>query len=309
MPGKHKKHKQKHEKKADAYDADEDTDEVDEVEAPAAGATSGRDVEAVSASEFSAFSAKEHFPENFFACIFAPRRSGKTETVLQFLREFHKKKRFTHYFLVSETLSGYEQYIPQTASFTNLDHVPEIISRMQKVATYNSKQKLPSDMIDCSICLILDDVVGNPKDLQKRGGILQKVAVNGRHITRSDLNKNNEFCTILISQRVTLIPPAIRNNSDIILASRLASYQERKTLIENYLSMTSDREGLRRARGVFDAVTLSKPFRFIAICTHLVASKSHAEYVFIADANPKEKAVQLFGTKDDWLAEKADVVF
>ena len=293
MPRNTKKHK-----KAKEPDDDE----------PAA-VRQGGEIEVVSESEFSAFDAKIHIPENAFVCIFAPRRSGKTETVLSFLRQFHIKKRFTHYFLVSETLSGYEEYIPATAQFTNLDHVAEIIARMQKVAKYNKKQKEKSDMIDCSICLILDDVVGNPKDLQQRGGILQKIAVNGRHITRDDPNPNNEFAVFLISQRITLIPPPIRNNADIILASRLASYTERKTLIENYLSLTSDRIGLRRARGVFDAVTLSKPFRFIAICTHMVSSRTHAEYVFKADANVKEKAVHLCGTVDDWRCEKQEVIF
>ena len=289
--------------------SDGDDDEADAPVARAAPRAAGKDIEVVSEAEFSAFDASKHFPTSFFSCIFAPRRSGKTETVLQFLREFKKQKRFTHYFLVSETLSGYEDYIPQSYQFTNLDNVSEIIGRLQKVGKYNKAQKVQSDMIDCSICLILDDVVGNPKDLQKRGGILQKISVNGRHIVREDPNEKNEFCCFLISQRITLIPPPIRNNADIIFASRLASYIERKTLIENYLSMTSDREGLRRARGVFDAVTLSRPFRFIAICTHLVASQSHAEYVFKADANTKEKAIRLFGTEDDWKQEKEDVIF
>jgi hypothetical protein len=289
---------------------DDDPMDDDEPTPAAPAARQGTtDIEVINESEFSAFDAKVHIPENAFVCVFAPRRSGKTETVLSFLRVFHQQKRFTHFFLVSETLSGYEEYIPQTAQFTNLDHVAEIIARMQKVAVYNKKQKEKSDMIDCSICLILDDVVGNPKDLQARGSILAKIAVNGRHICREDPNPNNQFVCFLISQRITLIPPPIRNNADIILASRLASYNERKTLIENYLSMTSDRYGLRRARGVFDAVTMSKAFRFIAICTHLVSSKTHAEFVFKVDANIKEKSVHLCGTVDDWKCEKQTVIF
>ncbi len=269
----------------------------------------GDTLEVTSAEEFDNFDPTKHLPENFFAFVVAPRRNGKTEHVLNWLRQFHKQKRFTHYFLVSQTLSGYEEYIPQTYQFTSLDQVPTVIKRMQKVASYNKGQDAKEDLVHCSVCLILDDMVGDPKEVRESGGILQKIAVNGRHVCREDPHEKNEFCTILISQRVTLIPPAIRNNADVILTSRLASYMERKTIIENYLSLTSDREGLREARRVFDAITLSKPFRFLAISTHIPNRQSHREYVHCCDANIKEKAVRLFGTEDDWKAEKLPIIF
>ncbi len=260
-------------------------------------------------SEFSPMNIKDGYPSNFFVCCFAPRRNGKTEQILHMARHFHKTKRFTHYFLVSETLSGYEEYIPANYQFTNLDNVSEIINRVQKVGKYNQGQDKEEDMVDCSVLLIMDDVVGNPADLRKRGGIVQRIAVNGRHITREDPKKSNEFCTVLISQRITLIPPPIRNNADIILASRLASYVERQTLVEQYLSLTSDREGLKEARRVFDSITLSKEYRFIAIATYIANRRSHQDYVFFQDADVKAPSVKLFGSEDDWKVKKQDIIF
>lgn len=262
-----------------------------------------------SADGYDSFDVTKHFPQNGFAFVVAPRRNGKTEHVLSWLRQFHKQKRFTHYFVVSQTLSGYEECIPMSYQFTTLDNLPTIVERMQKVALYNKGQDRQEDMVKCSICVILDDMVGDPKEVRQSGGILQKIAVNGRHVCREDPCESNEMCTILISQRVTLIPPAVRNNADVILASRLASYVERKTLIENYLSLTSDKEGLREARRVFDNITLSKEFRFIAISTHIPNRSSHRDYVHYCDANIKEKNVRLFGTDDDWKLEKPDIVF
>ena len=268
-----------------------------------------RDAPIVSIDDFQAFDAMTHFPKNFFACCFAPRRSGKTQLLLHFLRQFHRTKRFTHYFLVSETLSGYEDYIPATNQFTDLSQVSEIIARLQGVGKYNKNQKKKETMVKCSICLILDDVIGDPSEIQKRGSIIAKLGVNGRHVTNDDPMESNEMAVILISQRVTLIPPVIRNNSDIIFASRLASYADRKTLIEGYLSLTSDRDGLALARRVFDVITLSKPFRFMAIATHIVTSETHSEYVFTADADTKAKPVRLCGCKADWDVVKKNIVF
>jgi len=151
--------------------------------------------------------------------------------------------------------------------------------------------------------------VGNPADLRKQGGIMQRIAVNGRHICREDALDSNEFCTILISQRITLIPPPIRNNADIIIASRLASYHERKLLIEQYLSLTSDREGLREARRVFDMITLSKEFRFICISAYIANRQSHKDYVHYQDADVNAPDIKLFGDDSDWQVKKQDIVF
>lgn len=253
----------------------------------------------------------DELPENFFTFIVAPRRSGKTEQMLHWLRHFHKRKRFTHYLLVSETLSGYEEYIPANYQFTNLDQVPEVIRRVQRVGKYNKDQHKQSEMVKCSVLLIMDDVIGSPAEvgLSKRGGTVQKIAVNGRHICREDPCKGNEFCTVLIAQRISLVPPVIRNNADVIMASRLASYMERRTLIENFLSLTSDREGLRLARGVFDNVTLSEEFRFIVIATHVANRMKYGDYVFYQDADVKKPSVKLFGTADDWKVKKPDLEF
>lgn len=257
---------------------------------------------------FDAFDASM-IPQNGFVFILAPRRNGKTELTLQMLRDSHRAKRFTHTFLFSQTLSGYEEYIPASYQFDNLSHLPDVIKKCQDVADYNKTVKDPNDYVPCSVCLILDDVVGDPSEVRQSGGIIQKLAVNGRHVMRDNPDPKAEVCLILISQRVTLISPAVRNNSDIIMASRLASYNERRTLIENYLSLTSDREGLRDARTTFDLVTLSKPYRFIVIATHIANRRSHADYIFYADSDPKQPAMRLHGTAKDWEATKKRIIF
>ncbi len=251
-------------------------------------------------------------PSNPFIFISSPRRAGKSEITLHMLRQFHAKKRFTHYALVSQTLSGYEGVIPYTYQFENMNHVGEIINKMQDVAEYNAKVKEKNQpvehYIDCSFLLILDDVIGDAKDIRKIGGYLQKIAVNGRHIMREDPNKKNEFGVILISQKITMIPPVIRQNADIICSARLASRVERETYIENFLTLTSGREGLKEARRVFDSITLQE-YTFICVLAYKSIRVNHQAYVRKLKADIKQKTERLFGNQRDWAKSKPRISF
>ncbi len=257
--------------------------------------------------EFDAFDI-DSFPKNFFSCIFAPRRSGKSTHTLNFCNHFHSKRRFTHYFLISQTLSGYDGWIPWNYQFTSLEHVPDIISRMQAVGKYNQGQEDKKDMVKCSVLLILDDMVGDARELKQQNGIMQKLACNGRHVCITDPLESNELCTIIISQRVTLVSPPIRNNSDIIFCSRLASYLERKQILDQYLTLTSDREGYKEAKKVFDKITLSKEYRFIAIALYKANRKSYKDYVYYLDA-AIHKPKRLHGSEEDWRVPRPDIIF
>jgi len=255
---------------------------------------------------------EEDVPSNPFIFISSPRRAGKSEITLHMLRQFHAKKRFTHYALVSQTLSGYEGVIPYTYQFENMEYVGQIISRMQDVAEYNAtvkeKNQPKEHYINCSFLLILDDVIGDPADIRKLGGYLQKIAVNGRHIMREDPNPKNEFGVILISQKVTVIPPVIRQNADIICSARLASRIERQTFIENFLTLTSGREGLIEARRVFDSITLNE-YTFICVLAYKSIRVNHQAYVRTLKADITQKTERLFGTERDWLKRKPRISF
>ena len=251
-------------------------------------------------------------PSNPFIFISSPRRAGKSEITLHMLRQFHAKKRFTHYALVSQTLSGYEGVIPYTYQFEDMEHVGEIISKCQDVAEYNSKVKekgQPKEhYIHCSFLLILDDVIGDPSDIRRIGGYIQKISVNGRHIMREDPNDKNEFGMILISQKITAIPPVIRQNADIICSARLASRVERETYIENFLTLTSGRDGLKEARRVFDSITLQE-YTFICVLAYKSIRVNHQAYVRKLKADIKAKSERLFGTEKDWRKRKPRINF
>ena len=257
------------------------------------------------------FDPMKHVPRNALIFVVGARRQGKTEQVIQMCRTFHKNKRFTHYFLFSQTMSGYEKCIPATYSFDTLAMLPEIIKRQQDVAEHNAKQKEKKDMVRSSVMVILDDMVGNNDEVSylNRGSIMQRCACNGRHITRDDPLDDNEFTIVLISQRAKLVSPAIRMNADVVLSSRLASRTERQTVIEENLTLKSDTKGIQDSRDLFDAVTLSKPYRFVAICTCCATRTCFGDYVYHSDGDPNGKLEHWLGTEDDWRATKKRIVF
>lgn len=256
------------------------------------------------------FNPGEDVPTNGFVLVAGARRQGKTEQVLEMLRAFHAQKRFTTYMLVSQTLSGYEDYIPANHSVRDMSQLPTIIDKQIDVAEYNAQQTEEKDMVHSSVCVILDDVIGDVSEIRKQSSILQALAVQGRHIHRDDKLKKNEFCVIFITQRLAgIVPPVIRNNCDLLISSRMSNRKDRQTVIEENLTLTSDRAGIQVSRDIFDKITTSKPYRFIAIANHIATRRGYGDYVMYADADPDSPACRLCGTTDDWRTKKKRIHF
>lgn len=245
-------------------------------------------------------------PKDFLGIIAAPRRHGKTTALTDWLRVWHKQKRFTHCMVFSKTLSGYEGYIPANYQWDNLQNVEGILDRQMDVAEYNAKREKKEDMVHSSILLILDDMASEQKEIRtgETGRLMRSIACNGRHICREDPLEKNECSCIILTQQLTLYPPSIRNNCDFICSSRLANRFERERLVHESLTLRTDREGMKKAYQVLDDVTLSKPYRMIIIEKHKANRQVHPDYVYYYDADAKAKGVRLFGTERDWQVKK-----
>lgn len=250
-------------------------------------------------------------PKDFFMLIGAPRRHGKTTVMLHLLREWHKVKRFTHVMLWSKTLSGYEEYIPGNYQFTSLDNMKMVLDRQMAVGKYNKHCEEKKKHIKSSILLILDDMASEQHELRSgdTAKLMLQLAVNGRHVCRRDPCECNECCVVVITQRLTLIPPAVRCNSDIVICSRLCNRTERERICMESLTLHSGRDGMKEAYGVLDTVTLSKPYRFLVVCMFMANRMKHSDYIFYLDADDKADPVKLFGSKDDWKRQLQDIEF
>ena len=243
----------------------------------------------------------DDFPHAFVCSCTGSRRTGKTTIVESLLNDMQSKKRFDYVFLFSPTLAGFDS-IPNNYKFQNLEVLPSLILRQQELTTWN-KKALKKDRKKCSICLVLDDMVAG-NDL--KNSLLLKIALNGRHINSGDPIKTNELCTFILSQSVTGIPKKIRNNVDIMMASRLASKNDRKLLVEENMILDSSRGGINEAYMLYDDVTLERDYGFISLLNHISNKNNYEKYVRSYVANmPKEQGkIKWFGDEGDWKVKK-----
>lgn len=275
---------------------------------PAQGGDLSPDAEAL---PFRHFDPVKDTPKSALIFIQGARRQGKTETVLSMLRAWKAAKRFTHYFVYSQTGQGYSEYIPQSYHFENLDTLPDVLNRQQDVADYNKDVKDKRDMIKSSLCIILDDMVGDTRELRTgdSGRLINKIAVNGRHVVAGDPNQKNEVVFIIIAQRATLLPPSVRANADLTFSSKHPNQFERERLVLENLTLKSGRDGKKEGYEVFDRVVSSKPYRFIVLANHVANRRHFEDFVMYSDGDPTAKPGRLFGTDQDWAVKPRRINF
>ena len=251
----------------------------------------------------------EDLPDSFFGMVVAPRRSGKSEKMMSLLERIKKtSKKFDHIFLFSQTNSGYENQIPQTYRFRDLQHLPYIVNKQAEVKIYNKKQDDPKKRVKSRILILLDDMIGESKgsDSLKNSSMIRKLSVNGRHLGNDGV-EGNGVSVFIITQAAKEIPKTIRMNTDIILSGRITSRVERQTIIEEFSTLKSDRLGMRRAYELFDNITLSNPFRFIVIQNHIANKKNESDFIFYYDGEYPVKQHKMFGDRYDWEAEEKNI--
>ncbi len=244
-------------------------------------------------------------PKDALLLISCPRRHGKTTILTDFMRKWKGAERFTHVLVYSKTLSGYEEYVPANHQFDSLQNLKQVVNKQMDVAQYNSKRKKKEDMVKSSVLVVLDDVASETSELRsgETGHVLKWLAVAGRHVCRDDPLETNEFSVCILSQGITLMPPTIRNNTDIFICSRISSRDERQKLVLENLCLHSSRDGVRAAYNILDTVTLSRAYRMIIIEKFRAERQSYKDYVWWYDAKI-EPGIRMFGDDLDWSVPK-----
>lgn len=242
-------------------------------------------------------------PKNAFILTIASRRSGKSHLITHFLEQYTKKNKTDGIFLFTKTNAGFEG-IPSVFRYKTLDVLEDIIETQIKVKKHNLKAK-KKDKVNSNIIIILDDMVGQGGmgAEMRRNPLLNKLAVNGRHLSSDTSN----MMVILISQIFVGISPQIRLNTDFLFTTKLAARRERENIVNSFLSLNSGRRGLAESYEIFDSTVNKEDFNFIAIHTTKQNKKRFSDYVFSFKAPKSLENRKLIGNEEDWKSHREEV--
>jgi hypothetical protein len=240
-------------------------------------------------------------PDGFFAAVVAPRRSGKSEQIQSLLEDIKQTdKKFDTVFLFSRTNAGFENQIPPNYRFRDLKHLSYICNKQLEIKNYNKKTRDKKNRIKSRVLLVLDDMIAEEKgeNSLKHNQVIRTLAVNGRHL--GDNVPGNGISVIIITQSIKAIPKTVRQQFDVVFTGRITSRIERQTIVEEFSTLKSDREGIKTAYNLFDAITLSEPFRFMVCSNHIPNKRCCGDYISFIDASYPVSQTHMCGEKIDW---------
>lgn len=213
--------------------------------------------------------------------IIAPSNSGKTVLLIDILSKIHQEYDKMFFFSRTMRLQPVYDFVPRYMIHDDFDE--DVIAEIWDQQTDAHKQDKPLD----KILIVLDDIIIS--EAYRKSKILQEIAVSGRHLN---------IVVILISQDMTSIRPIIRKNAFMVFAFQLASKKEREKLIDQFLSVESNRSGDILYRKITD-----QKYQAIVINVHMVGC-SLDQKVKKYTADPNVKIVLKDKDKDRIIKEK-----
>ena len=208
-------------------------------------------------------SVHEHLPRcPFRGLLCAPSAGGKsvlaTNIILDFYRGVFDR---VFYFSASADLDpalapikGYcvqelgmdpdrEECLYNTFDLKILENIITRQRRALKQAKLQRLEELPQ------VLIVVDDFADDAK--VARGDLLKTLFVRGRH---------SGISTLVMTQKVRLIQPAVRVNASFYIVFRLKNYQDLSSIVEEMSALVP----LKTVRALYDHAT-AKPYSFLYV--------------------------------------------
>jgi hypothetical protein len=196
--------------------------------------------------------------------VSACRRSGKTFLTRDQLYQINKHQKFDVVFLFCET-GDYNkdfEYIPPRFKYNeyNENTLGEIIKKQEKCMIQCNKDGTTPP----KVLIIFDDVASTTALFYSPN--INKLFTLGRHINMS---------VIYLTQHISSISPKQRKNADVICAFKDPNRDNKKTLINQFMSIDSEKQG----EEIYN-LCFTEPYMCICICVYKVQqSKSLHEFI------------------------------
>ena len=254
--------------------------------------------------EFKSFNPVEHLPESFYINIVASRRSGKGITSEWILNQFQKSDRkFDNIFLISPTGDTNFLGIPPSYKFDSLDILEYIMKKQRDIKEHNGHivRDYERNHVKSRICILIDDLAFGGQIHHSK--IMDELAFNGRHLSNPVGREGNCLSVIVLSQQLSKISPGQRRNNDFIIFNSMSSSLEAESVLcECFFVIDSSRRGKAFARKLYQNLTTSKDYRFLAVGNCIQNRKKFTDFIFTSDA-VIQKPFKLFGETKEWVGD------
>lgn len=218
-------------------------------------------------SRIERFNPKDLLVRDGVMSVIASTGSGKTVFIIDCLAQIHNS--FDHVILISKTarLQKCYDFIDRSMIYDTFDE--KFLGELWETQKKKKLEGLPLERI----LIIFDDVL-NDKEV-RRSTIFDDYFTGGRHINIS---------VWLLSHNFTTLKPLQRNNTCWFVSFDLDSHKERDNLCSQYLSTSSQKEGM----DLFTEIVREAKFQCIVIEGHKNGCSIEEKVKkYIANPNPK----------------------
>lgn len=221
--------------------------------------------------EITSLTVKDLVPSGFYI-VCSKRRAGKTVLVASLIREMIKAKMVNILFLFSPTDSGFEM-IPKENRFKTMEKLDLILKNFEYFNEFNKLQTNKNGYVSIKCTIVIDDMAVE----LKKHHILEKIAMNGRHLAKYG---DMDLTFFILSQSLTKISRTCRLQADIMFIAQQSSLKEKMMIFDEYLYLlSSNMEEKRYANKLYDALMVKEPFIFLAILNYKQNVTKYSDYL------------------------------
>lgn len=204
--------------------------------------------------------------------VTARRRSGKSFALKRIIQA--NRKRYDEMYVFSGTIDcpvNKKEYgfIPKENMYNHLDEevIRGLLNKQMEMLEFNSVRP-KKEHIRSNVCIILDDILTD-STFRKANNIVSELFVQGRH------SHISLFVLVQSFSGREGIPPLLRKNADLIISFYLHSFQDIKSMAEQFLSQVDVKSGM----AFFKAVT-NEAHTACIVDVNNTAARNYHEYVY-----------------------------
>lgn len=232
------------------------------------------------------FPADDFIPDSldgFSIMIVGQRNSGKTLLTTELCYKLKSKRKWIDSYLFSQTAfcqENYYNFIPKSHRFDslNMEKLKELLEQQKSMKDDLIRKKIKKVK---RILIIFDDIIGD-KDINIRNApLVTQLFTTGRHYG---------IDMFILLQSAVGASPVQRKNTDVIFSFRATALNDRKRIVDDYLSLKNSRKDNTEAFELQKSIWEKEDYTTLAINRQECANaKQMSDFVYYYKASGNAK--------------------